>query len=199
MAAQGEKLMRTACLLVGAGGHAKAVAEAAEASIGEIIAYVDPRPADWMGAAHLATDADVKANGIPVVIGVGGVTAAQLETRLALLDAYLGHGHAAPPVVHPQAHVSPHARLEAGAIVLAGAVVQPGAVIGRGAIVNTRAVVEHDSTIGEGSHIAPGSVVLGGCRIGRCAMIGAGAVVLPNTSVADGALVPALTRHGGKA
>ena len=198
MAAQGEPLTRIAYLLIGAGGHAKAVAEAADASIGDIVAYVDPSPCDWLRAAHLVADTDVKANGISVVMGVGGVTAAQLEARLALLDAYVGRGHAAPPVIHPHAHVSPNARLEAGTIVLAGAVVQPGAVIGRGAIVNTRAVVEHDSVIGEGSHVAPGSVVLGGCRIGRCTMIGAGAVILPNAAVDDGALVPALTRHGGK-
>ena len=191
-------MTRIACLLIGAGGHAKAVAEAAAATIGDIVAYVDPRPSDWLRAAHLVADSDVKPNGIPVIMGVGGVTPAQLEARLALLDVYLGRGHAAPPVIHSQAHVSPHARLEAGAVVLAGAVVQPGAVIGRGAVVNTRAVVEHDSTIGEGAHIAPASVVLGGCKIGRCTMIGAGAVVLPNTSVADGALVPVLTRQGGK-
>lgn len=186
-----------ACILIGAGGHAKAVAEAAAASIGEIVAYVDPRASDWLGAARLAADTDVKANGIPIVIGMGGITAAQLQARLALLESYLGRGHPAPAVVHPQAHVSASARLGDGAIVLAGAVVQPGAVIGRGAIVNTRAVVEHDSMIGDGSHVAPSATVLGGCRVGRCAMIGAGAVLLPAAVVGDGALVPALTRHGG--
>lgn len=187
-----------ACILVGAGGHAKAVAEAAIATIGPIVAYVDPRPADWLRAAHLTADTDVKANGISIVIGMGGVTAAQLKARLGLLDAYLGRGHPVPAIVHPEAHVSASARLDAGAIVLAGAVVQPGAVIGRGAIVNTRAIVEHDSMVGEGSHAAPGSILLGGCRVGRCAMIGAGAVVLPAAVVDDEALVPALTRQGGK-
>lgn len=185
-----------ACLLIGAGGHAKAVVEAAEATIGDIAAYVDPRPAGWLTAAHVAADSEIKANGLPVVIGMGGVTVAQLARRLALLDTYLARGHRAPAIVHPQAHVSPTARLEAGAIVLAGAIVQPGAVVGRGTIVNTRAIVEHDCTIGDGAHVAPGAVVLGGSRVGRCAMIGAGAVVLPGAAVANEALVPALTRHG---
>lgn len=198
MAAQSGTLTRMACLLIGAGGHAKAVVEAAEATVGTVVAYVDPRPADWLKAVRLSSDAEVTASGIPVVIGIGGVTAAQLKNRLALLDAYLGREHRAPAIVHPSAHVSAAARLEDGAIILAGAVVQPGAVIGRGAIVNTRAVAEHDSIIGAGAHVAPGAVVLGGCRIGRCAMIGAGAVVLPATVVDDEALVPALTRHGGK-
>ncbi len=189
--------MPAACILIGAGGHAKAVVEAARASVGDIVAYADPRPAAWLQAAHLTTDADVKANGIPIVIGVGGVSPAQLRARLALLESYLGRGHSAPPVVHPQAHVSADATLEDGAIVLAGAIVQPGATIGRGAIVNTRAIVEHDSVIGAGSHVAPGSIVLGGCRVGHCVIIGAGAVVLPGAAIADETLVPALTRHGG--
>ncbi len=188
--------MPMACILIGAGGHAKAVAEAAIATIGEVVAYVDPHPAEWLRAAHLSSDANVKATGIPVVIGMGGVTAVQLKARLALLDSYLGRGHPAPAIVHPEAHVSASAHLESGAIVLAGAIVQPGAVIGRGVIVNTRAVVEHDSVIGDGAHVAPGAIVLGGCTVGRCAMIGAGAVVLPTATVADEALVPALTRHG---
>lgn len=191
--------MRTACLLIGAGGHAKVVAEATTASVGEIVAYVDPRPSNWLRAAQLTADSEVKANGIPIVIGVGGVTIVQLKARLALLDYYLDRDHAAPPVVHPQAYVSPSARLGPGVIALAGAVIHPGAVIGRGVIVNTRAVVEHDSTIGEGSHVAPGAIILGGGSVGRCALIGAGAVILPGAVVADEALVPALTRHGGKA
>ena len=188
-----------ACLLIGAGGHAKAVAEAAEAVLGDIIAYVDPRPADWLSAAHVSTDSDIKVNGIPVAIGLGGVTTAQLAKRLALLESYLGRGHCAPAIVHPRAHVSVTARLELGVIVLAGAIVQPSAVVGRGAIINTRAVVEHDSAIGEGAHVAPGAVVLGGCRVGRCAMIGAGAILLPGSIVAEEALVPAMTRYGATA
>lgn len=188
-----------ACLLIGAGGHAKAVAEAAVAALGGISAYVDPRPADWLTAIHVTADNEITASGMPVVIGLGGVTATQLTRRLALLDAYLGRGHRAPAIIHPRAHVSSSARLGAGAIILAGAVVQPGAVVERGAIVNTRAVVEHDSVIGDGAHVAPGAIVLGGCTVGRCAMIGAGAVVLPAATVADEALVPALTRYGSAA
>lgn len=185
-----------ACLLIGAGGHAKAVAEAAVAVLGGITAYVDPNPADWLTAAHIAADSEIMASAMPVVIGVGGVTAAQLARRLALLDTYLGRGHRAPAIVHPKAHVSPLARLDAGSIVLAGAVVQPGAVIGRGAIINTRAVVEHDSIVGDGAHVAPGAIILGDCKIGRCAMIGTGAVVLPSSAIEDEAFVSALTRRG---
>jgi sugar O-acyltransferase (sialic acid O-acetyltransferase NeuD family) len=188
--------LAAAYLLIGAGGHAKAVVEAGRASFGDPTAYVDPNPADWLAVAQIRSDLDVKESNLPVIIGVGGVCTAELVKRLELLDEYLARGHFAPVVVHPYAYVSHSARLESGTIVLAGAIIQPAVAIGRGVIVNTRAVIEHDSTIGDGAHVAPGAVVLGGCRVGRCAMIGANAVVLPGTSVADEALVPAMTRHG---
>ncbi len=187
------------CLLIGAGGHAKAVVEAARASLGGVSAYADPKPADWLDAAQIDDDDSAGAGDMPVILGLGGVTAEHLEKRLALLRRYLGRGHAAPVVRHPAAYISAAAELGAGSIVLGGAVVQPGAVLGEGVIVNTRAVVEHDTAIGAGAHIAPGAIVLGGCRIGDCAMIGAGAVVLPGAVVGDGELVPALARHGDPA
>jgi sugar O-acyltransferase (sialic acid O-acetyltransferase NeuD family) len=188
--------LKVTYILVGAGGHARAVVEAAAENLGAITAYVDPRPAKWLAAKHLTADSEIDAADLPVVIGVGGVTTAQLAKRLVLLDAYLNRGHYLPPIVHPTAHVSPSAQLEAGAIVLAGAFVQPGVIIGRGTIVNTRAIIEHDSMIEAGTHVAPGAVILGGCRVGRCVMVGANAVVLPGTVVADETLVPALTRYG---
>ena len=188
---------RTDCLLIGAGGHAKAVVEAAIASIGDISAYVDPREVTWLGAENIPSDDAVVADGRPVILGLGGATVAQLKARLALLQSYLDNGHPAPVVAHAQAHVSAAARLESGCIVLAGAIVQPGAVLQRGVIVNTGAIVEHDCKIDEGAHVAPGAIILGECQIGKCAMIGAGAVILPGAAVADCQLVPALTRYGG--
>jgi sugar O-acyltransferase (sialic acid O-acetyltransferase NeuD family) len=186
---------RMDCILIGAGGHAKAVAEAATATIGDIVAYVDPQAADWLNARQIADDARVAAGDQAIIIGLGGVTTAQLRNRLKLFESYLDRGHRAPVVVHPQAHVSSAAHLESGVIVLAGAIVQPGAILARGVIVNTRAVVEHDCTVGAGSHIAPGAIVLGACNIGSCVVVGAGAVVLPGVTIDDEKLVPALTRQ----
>lgn len=184
-------------LLVGAGGHAKAVYEAVVATGDSVTAYADVRPAGWLAARHWVDDqaADREEPNTLVVIGIGGATPESLRSRLAVLERYVQKGRTAPTVMHRTACVSPAAVLGPGVTVLAGAVVQPSAEIGRGAIVNTRAVVEHDSTIGAGSHVAPGAVVLGDCVIGECVMIGAGAVVLPGSAVPDDTLIPALSRY----
>ena len=178
-------------LLVGAGGHAKAIVEALESHA--LMTYVDSAAAPWLAAQRIDDDETALQSAEPVnfVMGLGGVTRDALEHRFSLFERYLASGRTAPPICHPAAYVSPSAQIEEGAIILAGAVIQPGAVIGRAAIVNTGAIVEHDSHLGAGSHLAPRAVLLGGVTVGRCAMIGAGAIVLPQGEIGDGDLVAA--------
>ncbi len=186
-------------LLVGAGGHAKAIVEA----LGEdmIAAYVDGKVVLWLKAEHIDGDEIALRSPQPAafVMGLGGVSPRALKHRFSLFERYLASGRTAPAVRHATAIVSPSARIEAGAIILAGAIIQPDAVVGRAAIVNTGAIVEHDSHVGAGCHIAPGAVVLGGVKIGRCAMVGAGAVVLPQCEIGDARLIPANELHPPKA
>ena len=184
-------------LLIGAGGHAKAVCEAIAAGGDSVTAYADPNAAAWLDVRHIPDDAaaDSYDDEAAIAIGIGGIEPAGLRCRLGVLDRYLDTGRAAPPIIHAAAAVSTSAALEAGAIVLAGAVVQPGTKLGRGAIVNSQALLEHDCTLGAGSHLAPGARVLGGCTVGDCVMIGAGAVVLPASDVPDDTLIPALSRY----
>lgn len=188
-------------MLLGAGGHARAVVEAVRASGHRVVAYVDPREAGWLRAERIEDD-DAAATLHPdagIVLGLGGVTPEGLEARTGLFDRYVGAGRSAPPVVHPTAIVSGAARVDAGVIVLAGAIVQPGAVLQTACLVNTGAVVEHDAVVGEGAHVAPGAIILGAARIGTAAMVGAGAVVLPGAEVPAGGLVKALERYAGAA
>lgn len=185
-------------LLVGAGGHARAVAEALAAGKTPVDTYVDPRPSDWLHARHLVSDNEVEA--LPAdgfVLGLGGMTPDELARRHALYRRYRDLGWAPRTVLHPAAFVSAHAELGEGCIVLARAVVQPAATLDEVVIVNTGAIVEHDSSVGAGTHVAPGAIVLGACTVGAACMIGAGALVLPGAEVPDGTLVPAGSRWPG--
>lgn len=186
-------------ILVGAGGHAACVAEAATLSGWRIVAYVDGRAAPWLARfgdpRRFETDAAAIAafDGQPpaVVIGVGGIDPAGLAVRTGLLETYLRAGFECPCVLHPSAIVSGTASIAPGAIVMAGAVLQPFCEIGRGALINTRAVVEHHAIVEAGGHVAPGATLLGASRLGRHALVGANAVVLPAVQVPDDTLVPA--------
>lgn len=182
-------------VLVGAGGHAKAIVEGLQQIGGAIAQYVDPIAAPWLAAEHLRDDNDADPETGALALGVGGMDPASLVRRLALLDNYLARGFDAPPVIHPAAVVSADARMGAGVVVLAGAIVQPNADLARGVIVNTAAIVEHDSQIDAGSHLGPRALILGGCHVGETTMIGAGAVIMPGAEVASRQTVPALMRY----
>ena len=183
-------------VLVGAGGHAKAIVEAIQRNGDQVAGYADPKTADWLAARQVTDETlDEELPDAALALGIGGGDVDALVRRLELFDRLTAGGRTAPALVHPDARVSSQATLAAGAIVLAGAVVQPAVKLERAVIVNTGAIVEHDSLVGAGSHVAPGAIVLGGCTLGQCCMIGAGGVVLPGAEVKPRTLVPAATRH----
>jgi UDP-perosamine 4-acetyltransferase len=186
-------------VIVGAGGHAKALVEGLTARGARIVAYVDPQPASWLDARHCTSDDEFDDREAVVVIGIGGTKPEELARRCGIAKTWRERGFGLPAVVHPTAIVSTMVRLEAAAQIMAGAIIQPGAVVGGMAIINTGAIIEHDAHIGEGTHVAPGAVVLGAAKVGKSAMIGANAVVLPGADVPDGALVRAASIWQGGA
>jgi len=179
-------------ILVGAGGHAKAIVEGIQAEGRPPSGYVDRHECSWLkGVTRFTDDATVAEKSPTIAMGLGGQTPKQLQHRLKLLQFYLEREASAPPIIHPTAIVSASANLSSGTIVLAGAIIQPGTHIGTGVIVNTAAIVEHDCRVGPGSHIGPGAVVLGGALIGDCSMIGAKSVILSGAKIASGAIIKA--------
>jgi len=183
-------------LLVGAGGHARAIAETLAAMRHPVDCYVDPQPRDWLDARHLASDDEAEV--LPAddfVLGVGGMSPDDLSRRHKLFRRYCERGWKPRSVIHPSAVISTTAEIGGGCTILACTVVQPAVRLGEAVIVNTGAIVEHDSSVGDGSHVAPGAIVLGGCTVGAACMIGAGALVLPGAMVPDGTLVAAGARY----
>jgi len=210
-------------VLVGAGGHAKVVLDAARASGAfEIVAVIDAR-ADLKGSSFEGLTvvgdeseiASLRRAGVQaVLLGVGSVDVGDVRKRL--YDRIAATALQLPVVRHPAAVVSPTARFGAACVVFANATVNPGTELGVNVIVNTAAIIDHDVRIGDhvhvspgahlaggvivgsGSHIGIGSTVLQGVRIGSSVVVGAGAVVLHD--VADGdrvAGVPARSIRAG--
>ena len=169
--------------IVGAGGHAKVVVEAARARQPKIKLRVFDRedqavrkllgiavervPSTLTGAVHVAI----------------GDNAARERVAQSVSDLFT--------VVHPAAAISPSARLEPGVFAAALCVIAAEARVGRGTIVNHGAVVDHDCMVGKWCHIAPNATLGGGVTVGRSVMIGAGATVLPGVRIGDRAIVGA--------
>jgi len=176
-------------VLIGAGGHAKVVADAVLAS-GRTIAGVyddtpDPSAAVVIpGATHLGPLVSAPAETRPLIVALGS-----LDLRRTSIDACAKCTFA--NAVHPQAIVSPRATVAPGSLIAARAVINPGARISAHAIINTGAIIEHDCTIGENPHIGPGAILSGGVTVGSDTLIGSGAIVLPSVKIGSNCVIGA--------
>lgn len=182
-------------IIVGAGGHAKVVLDAALEAGFSVEGFIDncENDIDIAGVSLIGCDDDLKKiydSGITnAVIGVGHVGNAKIRVRL--YEQLKQIGFDMPNVIHPAATVSKVAQLGEGNVVLAGAVVNACANIGNNCIINTRTVVEHDTVIGNHVHLAPGAIVLGGASVGEESFVGAGSVVIQGGCVGEKCIVGA--------
>ena len=193
-------------LLVGGGGHATVVAEAARAGhragagagtgAGPIhpAGVLDDHERPRVCAAdepleRLGTLGDFAA----VVTGHDGwiLALGDVALRRGVLDAIGTCPVPALRVVHPASVRSGSATIDAGAFIGPGAIVQAGASVGPHAIVNSGAIVEHDCRVGANSHLGPRSTIGGGVTVGRDVLVGLGACVLPGVRVGAGSVIGA--------
>lgn len=190
-------------LIVGAGGHGKAVAEAALLSgqWGSILFADDRWPqlqqcTGWpvvANTAGLVTVAD-RVHGAIAAIGNN-------EMRERCVKAIRDSTIPLVSVVHPQAFISPAAKIGAGTAVLAMAVVGTDALIGIAAIVNANATVDHDVVLDEFAHLGVGVQLAGGVHIKGRAWLQAGCsagygVVVPERAVLAPGVALAADRTG---
>lgn len=180
-------------LILGAGGHGKAVAEAALLSgHWSDVAFVDDR---W--PALLAV------SGLPIVANVAGLN--EISGTAAGAIAAVGNNvlreqwhktilNAGLPlvtVIHPSAIVSGSARIGLGTAIMALAVAGVDACIGEGAVINAHATLDHDATMGDFAHLGVGVHIAGGVQIGARAWLQAGVAAGYRVVVPDGRIVPA--------
>lgn len=168
----------TSLLIVGAGGHARVVADAAlTTGQWQRVCFVDDAPgaSGALGLPIIGTSADLsrlRAEFGAAVVGIGDARA-----RLQLLERCRQAGFDLPAIVHRTAAVSSYATLGPGVVVFAQAAINPGATLGEGCIVNTGATVDHDCHLQAGVHVCPGAHLAGSVQIGARTWIGIGACV----------------------
>lgn len=180
-------MMRQA-LIIGAGGHCRALLSLLEAcgkhEVVGILDLTEPRAGEViMGINVIGSIAHLEA------FCVRG----KLDVFLAIGDNALRRtwwqkatdlGMPLPNLISPHAIVDPHACIGVGNVVCARAFIGPEALLGDNNLINTAAVVEHEARVGSHCHLAPSSTVAGRSRIGDGCFIGAGATVIDGIEVA---------------
>ena len=192
-------------LILGADGHARAVADVA-AECGWTVAGFTERQAGPKGPDVLGDDSQVadlirvgKADA--AIVGVGNTA---LGRRVELFEILRKADAVIPSLVHPRAIVSRSCAIGDGAVVFPGVVLGAGVKVGENAVIYSNAVAEHDCRIAAHAYLSPGVILCGTVTVESGAFLGAGAVVLPgvtvgkNVRVAAGAVVLGNIQPGGR-
>lgn len=182
--------------ILGASGHGKVVADAAEYCGWEKVDFFDDAWPHLQVNGHWKVSGDCDAlisrlsefDGVLVAIGSNDIRHSKLiELRSA--------GASLTTIIHPNATISRYAAIEEGTVVFAGVVVNAYARVGLGAILNTGCSIDHDCVLGHAVHISPGARLSGGVRMGDFSWVGIGACVRQlirigsNVTVGAGAVV----------
>ena len=178
--------------IVGAGGHAKVVADALLSSGHEMLGFYDDNPAllgaePIPGVKVLGETKDLpggleKVKAV-VILAVGENRVRCRLSRLLSVpygvacspSAVLGHG----------------VRIGKGSMILPSATVNIDTDIGKHVILNTSCSVDHDCAVGDFVHIAPGAHLGGGVVVGEGAFLGLGSSVIPGIRIGRWSIVGA--------
>lgn len=181
-------------VLVGGGGHCRAIIDLLEAAEIPIAGILDPGlypETKVLGYPVLGGD-----NRIPdyvsncrFLITVGQIKSAETRKRIFADLVQAGAKWLSP--VSPTARVSSHAEIGSGTAVMFGAYVGPAARLGSNCIVNNGALVEHDVIIGDHCHVSTSAVINGGAWIGNETFIGSNAMIREGVRIGERVLIPA--------
>ena len=175
-------------IIIGAGGHAKVIADIIIKSGDRLIGFIDDNlPKDSMVINYpvLGKTEDIYKFGdtASFIIGIGNN-----YTRKQIAERHDIKWHTA---IHPSAVISIDVDIGEGTAIMANAVINPSTKISRHCIINSGAVVEHDNTIADYVHVSPNASTGGTVNIGALTHIGIGAVVKNNISVSSECIVGA--------
>jgi len=94
-------------------------------------------------------------------------------------------------IIHPTATftVESDHQLPIGSYFGANSVVENGATVGNFCIINTSCVLEHDSSVGDFSHLCPGVVTGGRVRIGSRTTIGLNSTIRDGVKIGNNCVI----------
>ena len=177
-------------VIIGAGGHALSVADAAISSGWTAVSFYSPDgkgPTPSVGQV-LSSLESLEVSKTEFALGVG--TNHERESAWEKVVQGL-HGAELTTIVHATAWVSPHSTVHEGAVILAQASVGPGSTVGLGALLNTGASLDHDSSLASFGSLGPGARSGGNVHIGERTMVGMQAGILQGVTVGSDSVIGA--------
>lgn len=170
-------------VIIGAGGHAKVIADIVFCRGDRVVGFLDDDASKlgkkiYKDLEVLGTTRDyTKYGDCEFIIAVGDNHARGQIAETMSVKWYTA--------IHPCAVVADTVKIGVGTVVMAGAVINSDSVIGRHCIVNTGATIDHDNALADFVHVSPGAHLAGTVKVGKYTWICIGATVINNISITD--------------
>ena len=175
-------------IVLGNGGHAASVAEAAESAGFTVAGFIEiaAEPAPFKNLSSRVAQIDFETTAVAIGVGTNFARAA-----IHALVSSEFPGARFPPIVHQTAWLSPSSEIADGVTLLAHSSVGSNASLGQGSLVNTGASLDHDGELGNFASLGPGARTGGNVTIGSRTMIGLQAGILQGRTVGEDSVVGA--------
>lgn len=175
-------------ILVGGGGHCKAVIDIIEQMESYIIAGIVDKEelvgTEVLGYKVIGCDNDLEKlrEQIPnAIVTVGHIESNDLRkklySKLKELDFTL------PSIVSPRAYIAKGASIDEGSVIMHDTIINSGASIGKNSIINTKALVEHECIVEDNTHISTGAILNGNVVVKENSFVGSGAIIVQGCEV----------------
>lgn len=180
-------------LLVGGGGHCKAVLDSLFSLGTYTVAIIDKKNNNnsVLGVPVIGCDNDLHKLQIQgyrkAFVSLGSIE--NPGKRSDLFKLLMKLGYLIPNIFDPSATISVNSKIDMGVYVGKNVVINAGVKIGKGVIINSGAIIEHDCEIGDFVHVASGSTLCGGVQIGTKTHVGAGSVVRQNIKIGSNTII----------
>lgn len=176
-------------VIIGAGGHAKVIADIITKSNDNVIGFLDDNldiqnKTIYLNKTVLGTTKDIdKYKEYYFIIGIGNN-----NIRENIANSYDLKWYTA---IHPNAIIANEVSIEEGSVVMAGSIINTGTKIGKHCIINTKSSLDHDNIIENYVHISPGATLAGTVHIKEKTWICAGATIINNITIAKNNIIGA--------
>lgn len=181
--------------IIGAGGHAKVIADIIYKSGDKVQGFLDNqkdigttiiRQFEWkvIGKVENCIKLQEEFPDMEFVIAIGNnKIRKQIAEKFKNLNFYTA--------IHPSSQIALDVEINEGTVVMANACINTNAVIGKHCIVNTGTVIEHDNKIEDYVHISPNGTSCGTVEIGELTHIGAGSTIKNNINICNNCVIGA--------
>ena len=179
-------------IIIGAGGHAKVIADIIEKSGDEIVGFLDDNKElgttvinnyKIIGDLNNRFTMAVTKKDVEFIIAIGDNRKREEISHSPNLKFYTA--------IHPSAQIGLDVEIQEGTVVMANVCINSSAKIGKHCIINTGSIIEHDNTIEDCVHISPNAALGGTVKIGENTHVGIGSIVKNNITICQNCIIGA--------